>query len=383
MSLEPIWDWIGRDLIPVEAKALSHDINRALLDDDRVKAEQLTRALHDRALQRIGEAMTAVAGDDATRRRLPVQVGTLRVLDDVVALAGILGCRDLLSDLARRLPNHMPALEREQIDSIKSILDAEAAQKTPTAAPTDKSDVFLCGLILIMGRLVSPWQLIRISVRAASAAAARIAETPYGFAVTIVIGEVECTVSELHTELKARRPVTSLLKYIHDAARRLRTEIDLSGDSLWSRQLTAIRTEVSNVLKTEIESPSGRVRRLLRPRAAKEIPAGSSLDAMDVSEAEMLVEFVGACRTYANELAVNEATVRSYSDLQHYLESGTKILLDSLRRTAKPIARSGSRRWKRPFCRIVFGRLCWPPRQGSRNRGSGRYGGTQAGPGIV
>ena len=163
-----------------------------MLDDDRVKAEQLTRALHDRALQRIREAMTAVAGDDATRRRLAVQVGTPRVLDDVVALAGILGCRDLLSDLARRLPNHMPALEREQIDSIKSILDAEAAQKTPTAAPTDKSDVFLCGLILIMGRLVSPWQLIRISVRAASAAAARIAETPYGFAVTIVIGEVEC-----------------------------------------------------------------------------------------------------------------------------------------------------------------------------------------------
>ena len=103
------------------------------------------------------------------------------------------------------------------------------------------------------------------------------------------------------------------------------------------------------MLKTEIESPPGRVRRLLRPRAAKEIPAGSSLDAMDVSEAEMLVEFVGACRTYADELAVNEATVRSYSDLQHYLESGTKILLDSLRQAAKPIARSDSRRWKRPF----------------------------------
>jgi len=136
-----------------------------LLDDDRVKAEQLIRALHDRALQRIREAMTAVAGDDATRRRLAVQVGTPRALDDVVALAGILGCRDLLSDLARRLPNHMRALEREQIDPIKSILDAEAAQKTSTAAPTDKSDVFLCGLILIMGRLVSPWQLIRISVR--------------------------------------------------------------------------------------------------------------------------------------------------------------------------------------------------------------------------
>ena len=30
VSLEPIWDWIGRDLMPAEAKALSEDINRAL-----------------------------------------------------------------------------------------------------------------------------------------------------------------------------------------------------------------------------------------------------------------------------------------------------------------------------------------------------------------
>ena len=53
VSLDPIWDWLGRDLMPAEAKALSEDINRALHNDDRVKAEQLTRALHDRAIMRI------------------------------------------------------------------------------------------------------------------------------------------------------------------------------------------------------------------------------------------------------------------------------------------------------------------------------------------
>ena len=35
VSLEPIWAWLGRDLMPAEAKALSEDINRALLADDR------------------------------------------------------------------------------------------------------------------------------------------------------------------------------------------------------------------------------------------------------------------------------------------------------------------------------------------------------------
>jgi hypothetical protein len=48
VSLEPIWEWIGLDLIPAEAKALSDDINRALVADDGAKAELLTRALHER-----------------------------------------------------------------------------------------------------------------------------------------------------------------------------------------------------------------------------------------------------------------------------------------------------------------------------------------------
>jgi hypothetical protein len=78
---------------------------------------------------------------------------------------------------------------------------------------------------------------------------------------------------------------------------------------------------------------------------------------MDVGEAEMLVEFVGACRTYANELAVNEVTTRSYSELQLYLESGTKVLLDALRQATdidRPFRQSQMDAAIR-FCRVVFG----------------------------
>jgi hypothetical protein len=358
VSLEPIWAWISRDLMPAEAKALGDDINRALGEDDRTKAEQLTRALHDKAAVRIAEFVAEVERDDKTRRRVTVQVGTPRALEDVRALGAILANRDLLADLARRLPAHLRAFEREQVESAKSFLENATAAKAPGAPAARNADVLLYGFILIMSRLTSPWQLIRIASRAAeSDDAARIAETRFAAAVTIVISEVEYMVGELRTELKARRAVTSLLKAIHDAARGLRTEIDLSGDSPWSRRLTAIRTEVSEVLKAEIASTPGRVRRLLRPRPAKEIPAGALLDEIDVGEAEMLVEFVGACRNYANELAVNEVTVRSYSELQQYLESGTKVLLDALRQASdahRPFRQSQMDAAIR-FCRVVFG----------------------------
>jgi hypothetical protein len=358
VSLEPIWGWVARDLIPAEAKALGDDIERALLANDRVKAEQRVRALQDRAVLRIRDAMASVTGDDKARRRLAVQVGTPRALEDLATLLGILTNRDLLGDLARRLPNHLRVFERDQIDSVKSLLEAAIAQKTQTGANLVKTDVFLYGFVLIMGRLAAPWQLIRIAVRAAETdVAARIAETPYARAVTIVLGEIECMVSDLRAELKAHRPVNTLLKAIHDAVRGVRTEIDLSADSPWSRQLTAIRTEVSDVLKAEIEAAPGRVRRLLRPRPAKEIAPGSQLDETDVSDAEMLVEFVGACRNYAHELAVNEMTMRSFTELQHYLETTTKVLLDALRQAgdADRLFRQSQMDAAIRFCRCVFG----------------------------
>ena len=43
------------------------------------------------------------------------------------------------------------------------------------------------------------------------------------------------------------------------------------------------------------------------------------------------IDFVAVCRTYASELAINEVTLRTYSDLQHYVEHSTEALVQSLR----------------------------------------------------
>lgn len=358
VSLESIWEWIGRDLMPAEAKALREDINRALLAEDSARVEQLVRALHDRAVQRMNEAIAALDPGDKARRRFSVQVGTPRAIEDVQTLKDILGIRDLLAELARRLPDHIRSFEREQIDQVKSLFDSVSAQKTPQHSPPQGQGLFLFGLIMLANRLTAPWQLIRIATRAAeSDDTARIAETPYAVAVTIVLGELEGMVGELRSELKAGRPVTYLLKALHDAARGMRTEIDLSVDSAWSRQLAAIRSAVANLLTAEIETTPGRVRRLLRPRPVKEIVPGSLLDAVDVHEVETRVELVGVCRHYAGELAVSEVTLRTYADLEQYLETGTKILLDTLRHAEdaeRPFRRSQIDAAVR-FCRIVFG----------------------------
>ena len=358
VSLEPIWSWICRDLIPAEAKALSEDIDRALLADDRTKAEQLVRALQERAIMRMTDAISGIGSDERARRRLAVQVGTPRAMEDLSTMIALLSLRDALADFARRLPNHIRAFDRDEIDTVTKQIDSVVAQSPADAGGIRKPEFFLYSLILVMNRLAAPWQLIRIATRAAeSDDTARVAETPFAAAVTLVLGEVESMVGELRTELRAGRPIVSMLKAIHDAARGLRSEMDLSVESPWSRQLAAIRAEVSSLLKAEIEATPGFVRRLLRPRPAKDIVPGSLLDSIDVNEAEMRVEFVGACRQYASELAVNEVTTRAHSELTLYLETGTKVLLDSLRQAGdgdRPFRQSQADAAIR-FCRTVFG----------------------------
>jgi hypothetical protein len=358
LSLEPIWGWIGRDLMPAEAKALTEDINRALLADDKTKADQLVRALHERAILRMRETLATVGTDEKAQRRLAIQVGTPRATDDVATLLHVLEVRDLLADLAKRLPNYVRVFEREVVEQAKVHIDAACAAKSLGGDPSRKADIVRYGVVLLMSRLAAPWQLIRLATRVAeSDVAARVAETPYAAAVAIVLSEMEATVSELRAAFRAGKPVTSMLKELHGAARGLRTEMDLSVESAWSRQLAAIRSDVSNLLKSEIDAAPGRVRRLLRPPPAKEIRPGSTVDSIEVDDVQARVEFVNACRNYAGELALSEVTLRAYSELTQYLETGTRVLLDALRHAEAP---------ERPFrqsqveaairlCRTLFG----------------------------
>jgi hypothetical protein len=269
----------------------------------------------------------------------------------VTALRGILNSRDGLAMLGTQLPGHINALTGPVLETVKAQLDASVS---------GRSDLFLYSLVLVMSKLASPWQLVRLAIKAAgSDDAKRISETPYAVTVQIALEEADGRVRELAADLKSGRgiAVSALLKEVHDTLRGLRSEINLSAESVWGKQLTALRADVSKVLTAEIELMPGRVRRLVRPRPSKEIVSGSRLDADEVSETEALIGFVAACRNYASELAINEVTQRTFNELQQFLDSGTRTLLDALRGSSggeRPFRQSQVDAAVR-FCAKVFG----------------------------
>lgn len=324
-SLEPLWIWVRRDLLPEEAKVLAAAVKEALFVGDEPKAERLARAFQDRAAAGIATAFAEAERDEKTYRRLLAQIGTPRAADDAAVLRRALKGRDILETFGAHLPAHIVNLTDARLDEVKARIDFVTARKP---------DIFAQAVLLAMSRLAAPWQLVRLATRAAgSDVAARVAETPYAVAVVIVLAELERLVGELRSDLRSGRGVAvgALLKTIHDCARGLRTELDLPIDSTWGRALAGLRGQISDLLKSEIESTPGRVRRLLRPCPSSEIRPHSALDADEVAQTEASIEFVGTCRYFASELAINEMTQRNYSALQRYLDGGTRALLDGLR----------------------------------------------------
>jgi hypothetical protein len=324
-SLEPIWAWIRRDLVPAEAQTFADEIDNAIIAGDTATCDQLTSTFQGRVAEHIQATLAAAHADEKARRKLSAQLGTARVLEDVRDLNEILKARDALALIGERLPGHIRNLADAQLDGAKALLDHPAIRR---------DNLLPYALILVMSRLAAPWQLIRIATKAAvSDDTSRVAATPYAAAVTIVLADIERMVAELKVDLRrgGSVAVTSLLKSIHDSARGLRTELDLAGDSPWSRQLATFRAEISDELRAEIESTPARVRRLLRPRPARDIAPGSTLDQGDIADTEALIELVGACRNYAGELAISEMTTRCLHELEQYLDTGTQALLDGLR----------------------------------------------------
>jgi len=351
-SLEALWNWIQRDLLPNDANDLAAGVSEAMLAGDQARTERLARIFQDRVAAAIEATYSAAEDDEKIRRRTLQQIGTPRAGEELAALKCALKGRDVLASLSARLPLHIGNLANDQLEECKTLIENAAARD---------GELFLYALLTVMNRMTAPWQLIRLGVKAAgSDTAARVAETHYGVAVNIVLAELERMAADLRDDLRSGQGIAvgALLKTIHDSARGLRTELALPVDSTWGRALAAQRTQISDLLRAEIESMPSRVQRLLRPRPSREIRPNSVLDPNEVVEVEALVEFVGICRYFAGELAINEMTQRALTELRQYLDNGTHVLLESLRHAGE-----ADRSFRQSqvdaavrFCAKVFGR---------------------------
>jgi hypothetical protein len=346
-SLAPIWQWLGRDGAPDKLKELEAALARTPADSAG-QVEALTSKLQAVAADAIFE-LTGPGGGDKSRAL--ARVGPPNVIEDFYSSGAVLAVRDAIATLNEKLPCSLRAFGDAQIASVTAALNIPVLQ-TPQMLPF--------ALSIVVQRMTAPWQIIRLAIKiAASDDEIRVAATPYGVAVTIALHDLSCVAAILRMDIKRGHfdNVAANLKTLHDGVRGLRTELDLRNDSAWGKQLTSIRADISNALQSEIDSVPGRVRRILRQRAEKDIPPGARIDSTEVEETVALIDFVATCRNYASELAINEVTLRTYSDLQQYVERSTEQLVQSLRGADHKVRTYRQQQVQAAirFCQVLFG----------------------------
>jgi len=348
-SLLPVWQWLGRDGAPEQAREFEAALEKIRQTGATPDLEPAVRKFQRVAADAIVKIASPVPGDD--KQRALSRVGPPHVIEDLLPIGSVLQAREAIDTFNGRLPSYLRVFAESQIASVVASLNVPSLQTI---------QLLPFALSLIMQRLTAPWQIIRIAIKmAASDDEIRVAATPYGVAVTIALHDLSCLAAGLRMDIKRGHfeNVAEQLKILHDGVRGLRTELDLRNDSVWGKQLTSIRADISNSLQSEIDSVPGRVRRILRQRADKDIPAGARIDTSEVEETAALIDFVAVCRTYASELAINEVTLRTYSDLQQYVEHSTESLVQSLRggdaraRAYRQMQVAAAVR----FCDILFG----------------------------
>jgi hypothetical protein len=348
-SLQPVWQWLNRDGAADQAREFEAALAGMRETGTTSDLEHAVRAFQRAAAEAIFKITTPVPGTDW--HRALARVGPPEVIEDLLPIGSVLQSREALDTLNGRLPSFLRVFGDTQVGTVSDALNTPALQ-TPQVLPF--------ALSLVIQRLTAPWQIIRLAIKMASSDdEVRVAATSYGIAVTIALHDLYCLAAGLRMDIKRGHfdNVAEELKNLHDGVRGLRTELDLRNDSTWGKQLASIRADISNALQSEIDSVPGRVRRLLRQRADRDIYAGAKLDMSEVEETAALIDFVAVCRTYASELAINEVTLRTYSDLQQYVEHATEALVQSLRsgdakaRAYRQMQVSAAIR----FCDVLFG----------------------------
>lgn len=324
-SLTHIWTWIERDLLPDEIKTFSDNVSAALVTGDADQAERFTREIQGRTVAAIEKALQENTGDRKSRQKLVSQLGGESVLDALSDVVAILRIRDTLTVLSQRLPQQIKNLGEAELQPIRALFEHPALQR---------ADVFPYALALLFSRLVVPSHLLRLAVAAAETdSAQRISETPFAFAVDLVVDDMARVAARLAVNLHshATADVCHDIKRFHDLARGLTTELNVSVETRWTKRLAQLRADTARLLRSHIDGLPGQVRRLLRPRPRDEIADGSILDPHEITDLESSLEVLGACRLCAGEIALNEITLRLSSELENCLDNATQALLDSIR----------------------------------------------------
>jgi hypothetical protein len=250
-SLQPLWDWISRDLMASMARGYTAEIKQFVAGNRQRELDQAALAFQNKAVKYLEGTLASATGADQARARFGKHGGSAASFGDLLKILRILKAREPLAELENDVPMRIDRLDRDRLADTLDALGILAAAK---------KDAVPFAIASIAKRLTTPWHLVRLAANADEPEpAAAVAATPYAFAVVMLLDQIEDRVEVLRAVLRKQhvRRAKEILMAIYDTEYAIRSRIDLAG-SPWGARLDAIMQSVIHALDTEeINLPAG------------------------------------------------------------------------------------------------------------------------------
>jgi hypothetical protein len=269
-SLSPIWQWISRDLLPTMTRDYVAEINGRIAADDPRKARQVAATFQTKIVKSLEGTLGSPDGADQARTRLATCTASRAAYSDLTRILCVLRARDDLAKFGAALPATIQNFDDAQVAKVTALLDELGK---------NRADVIPFALALVAGRLRTPWQLIRLAIKAApDKNAADIAAIPYAITLSMVLDRLDDKRSALRTALRNNRVLVAkeILTDIYNTEHELRVAIDLLGQPELRERLDRVMDAITTLVETEVRRFPDNVGHVLGSRSLRShrSPAG-------------------------------------------------------------------------------------------------------------
>jgi hypothetical protein len=262
-SLAPIWEWIGRDLLPIMARYYNEKTGGLIAANKHKEAQLAAVTFQTKVTKAVEGFLKSPETGERAREKLAAYTASRSAFGDLIKIMTALRAREAITKFNEALPAKISKFDDAQVDKIAALLDS--FRKT-------NADALPFALTLVAARLKTPWQLIRLATKASrSKSAVDVAATPNTIAVSMVLDQIDDKRQALRMALKNNRVIVArdILVDVYNTEYALRVRIRELEESEWGKRLRHIMNAVAALVDAEVSRFPDEVGHVLTSRSLR------------------------------------------------------------------------------------------------------------------
>ena len=335
-SIDPVWLWLSRELLPDALPDLTERIIEHTLADDIDALESSVAVLHASCSAALLSVMEETRKDVAQRRKLERQLGGDDILEDARLMGEALTVAPFLLEVEKTLPNKFDSLDDDQVALVSEIYK-DASDVSPEHA--------IYVPLVLMSRLSAPWQVLRLARKVAGlgndAALNRSGLSELG---EIFLHEIE----DIADRFEGQRPGKTDLNRMACDIKRFASisqgfigEIDTRRVSDWGHRILAARAKLSASITEEMSRFQQDIAKALPlhqvgsygKNGPRRPDVSHAPDAARVDKARCDMQFLKNIGPFADSIGVQAHSHTILQQVETYLVAYEDGLIEEIRKT--------------------------------------------------